>query len=926
MRIPIDLINKYLKNKLNTEEIVNSLEKTEIEVEDIIYSKALDKRLITARVEQIDRHPDADRIQIVKIQTAGGKFAKVVCGAPNVAKGQIVAYAKPGSVLPSGNKISKLSIRGVDSAGMLCSAKELGRSDDHSGIEVLDPDLPLGISLCDIEDSQDIVDIKTPANRFDMLSFIGVAREIAANIDKNSLIEPKCTELSFTKEELTKIEDSKVCKRFMQARLIIDKTSKSPQWLIDSLVAAGMKPINAVVDITNFVMLETGQPSHAYDAKKINTNLKVRFAKKGEQLTTLDGTKIELHKEDLVIVDGKLPIGLAGVVGGKNAETNDETNEIILEVANFNKTTVRKTAIRHGIRTEASSRFEKGLPLPLQEYAFKRLIYLFNKICKAKIQKTANDQLYDWPWIQHIGLRMRKAEKFLGMKLDEKQIVNGLQKRGFEAEHFSIVKEARKHLGKPYKWGANFKQDGIEAFDCGYFVDYIYSLIGKMVGHQCLQLFESGHPVEVSDLKPGDAVFRDGPWEKLTRKERKGLSHVAIYIGNGRIIHAADTYRGKDGQWKKYPKNKQMVIEEPVEVITEDPDYRGARRYVDSFNHTLAVTAPWWREDVKIEQDLFEEVAKIVGYDEMPATLPSLPPTHTNDSQIILDISRLKSLLIDRGFFEIMSYSFVSQSNLKTMGLKKDDHLKVVNPLSLEQEYLRTSLMGSHLQIVKNNDGYLSEKYGFFEISRVYKKDSSKFEKSENWVLAITVVGKQSASKLKSTIDAIDSKYNWGLRFEPAKNGALDDNRSANILVENMTVGTYGQVSNKILKSYFKNPKEISFCEIQLDKLDISIKEFQSQTANDYQLIKRDVTLELDGDIWWQQIVDSTSFDDNTKKIEFIGEFENEKLRKIGRKRLSFSLTLDLGPQPTSQEITRYVNSTVKKIQNTAGLKNSIII
>ncbi|MBA3679022.1 C40 family peptidase, partial [Candidatus Saccharibacteria bacterium] len=626
MKLPIQFVNSYLKNVLSTEQIVQALERTEVEVEEIISSVEIDKKIITAKVLNVSKHPNADRLRIAQVEFNNTK-AIVVCGAPNLAVGLIVAYAQPGTKLLDGTKIEKATIRGEKSAGMLCSAKELGISDDHTGILELDPGLPLGISLCDIENTGDIVDIKTPANRWDMLSVLGLAREISANSHNNQIKEPKVAEIIYKNREVVKVKETGECLRFISLKLSVKQNSTSPQWLVDNLLAAGIRPIHPVVDISNFVMLETGQPSHSYDAHKISGSVQVRFAKEKELLTTLDGTSRTLSKTDLVVADSSGVIALAGVMGGQSTEVDKKTTEVMVEIAHFNKTTVRKSALRHGIRTEASARFEKGLPLPLQDFTAGRLLYLLSDICEAKVIDGPFDQLYSWPWIQHIGLRIRAAEKFLGMKLDEKNILDGLHNRGFEAEHFSITKEARKHLGRPYKWGANFKQDGSSAFDCSYLIDYIYSLIGQMVGHQCLQLFESGKEVDVSELKPGDVIFRDGPWIKLKKEERKGISHAALYIGNGKIIHAVDTVRGKNGEWVKLPKNEQVVREDPVEIITEDPDFRGARRYVDSFNHTVAVTCPWWRTDIRIEQDLFEEIAKIVGYENMPTSLPSQAPT-----------------------------------------------------------------------------------------------------------------------------------------------------------------------------------------------------------------------------------------------------------------------------------------------------------
>ena len=915
MRIPVNLINEYLKIKLTTQEIVDSLEKTEIEVEEIIAAKSLHKNIVTAKILKVDNHPNADKLKLVVIGLKDDKTVRVVCGAPNVEPNQIVAYAKPGSVLPDGSKIGKAVIRGVSSAGMLCSPRELGKSDDHEGIAVLDPDLPHGISLCDIEDTQDIIDIKTPANRFDMLSFVGVAREISANSRNNLLLEPKSINITFDKKEQTKIDDKQICKRFISARIKINNKVKSPQWLVDNLLAAGMRPINPVVDITNFVMLETGQPSHAYDAKKLRSNLQVRFARKNEKLTTLDGSLLDLDKSDLLIVDNNKPIGLAGVIGGKDIETSEESDEIILEVANFDKTTVRRSALRHGIRTEASSRFEKGLPLPLQEYAIKRLVYLYKKICKGELIGEVNDQLYAWPWIQHIGLKIRKAEKFLGMKLDEKQILDGLKKRGFQAEHFSIVKEARKHLGKPYLLGSNFKVNDIECFDCSYLTDYIYSLIGLRIGHTAKEQFDNGngHEVNVEGLKAGDLLFLQRDFEdKNLEKERDGIRHVGLYIGNSQVVEAS------------YDQGKVVVTK--LKQFVESGKLRGARRYVDNFNHTLAITAPWWREDVRIEQDMYEEIAKIVGYSNMPATLPSLPPESYNDHQTIIRMTRLRELLVDRGLFEVMSYSFVSNKHLQNDSLDQDKHLKVVNPLSLEQEFLRTTLMSSHVQIVKNNTNYTQEKYGFFEISRVYEKLKSKSEKSEKWLLAITLVGNEGYMQLKSLLDVLGSKYMWDLKYEPLQNSRYQDGISANILVGDEVIGNYGQFSRDKLKKHYKNPRTISYCEIDIDRLDINIKDFKAKDVENYQLILRDVTIELDDAIWWQQIKDCIRLDDAIKKIEFVGEFKNDDLKKANKKRISFRLILDLGAQPTSQEISNIVNKITQNLLKNKVFKNSTII
>ncbi len=935
MLVPVNFINLYLKKKLKTDDIVAAFERTEVEVEDVARSTSLDKHIVTAKVLKVWQHPNADRLRLAEVSYNKTK-AKVVCGAPNLREGMIVAYAKPGTVLPSGDRIATAVLRGEKSAGMLCSERELGRGDDHSGIAVLDPDLPLGISLCDIDNLGDIVNIKTPANRPDLLSILGLAREVCANSSNNSLVQPSRDEANFESSEIAKIKETGECKRFVSAKLKISQKGKSPDWLVENLKAAGMRPINPIVDITNFVMLETGQPSHAYDSAKLKGSLQVRFAKNGETLTTLDDTDRKVGSNDLVIADSSGVIGLAGVMGGKSTEVDKNTKEIVLEVANFDGSRIRRTATRHGIRTEASARFEKGLPLPLPIYAAERLLYLFKTICQAEVIDGPFDQLYAWPWIQHIGLRVRKAEAFLGVKLDEKQIIEGLKQRGFKAEHFSVTKEARKHLDKPYKWGANYKQDGTNAFDCSYLIDYIYSLIGVYIGHTALAQYNHGKAVEVGNLKPGDVVFYKGKIERsvddhyylkddsgnhIKKKldQKKEVGHNGIYIGQGKVVMAAK-YEYRNKKWVK--RRKQGVIEVDLSEFTQNYGYLGARRYVDNFNHIIAVTAPWWRDDVRIEQDLYEESAKIVGYENMSATLPQLPPTDTSEHTFVPSVMELKKLLAGRGLFEVMTYSFVNKNSLQTASAEVGANLKIVNPLSIEQEYLRSSLLMSHIQTVANNNSYWQDVYGFFEVSRSYIKSSTKKNgKQERWKLAITTVGSDGIELLKNLVYILHSKYGWNMRIAPNNNKNFVDGRSATICVDKKEVGLIGQITPEMLVEH-KISKKVSFAEVDLSSDLLTNPTTKSKPTLPYQLVQRDITIEIASDVWWQDLLDNLPTSDVLKRLEFVSEFANDVLSGQSKKRLSFRVWLDFGPNPQGKQINNRIENIVSELKKHQKMKN----
>ena len=294
MKISVSLVNRYLQKPLSTQLMAETLERTEVEVEDILYAKQLDEKIIVAKVVEVMNHPNADKLKLAKVETDAG-LVGIVCGAPNIAANMTVALAQVGSTLPSGDVIGDAVIRGEKSHGMLCSAKELGWGDDHSGIVELDPSLPLGKSLCDIATTTDVLDIKTPSNRWDYMSYLGLSREIAACLSDNSLVEPESRENEYLDREVVKVKERQLCPVFYSVKVKIKNDINSPKWLVDNLIASGMRSINPVVDITNFVMLEYGQPSHAYDAKKLKGPIGVRFATSAESLQLLDGSVARLN-------------------------------------------------------------------------------------------------------------------------------------------------------------------------------------------------------------------------------------------------------------------------------------------------------------------------------------------------------------------------------------------------------------------------------------------------------------------------------------------------------------------------------------------------------------------------------------------------------------------------------------------------------
>ena len=348
--------------------------------------------LTIGEIIQCEPHPDSDHLHLCKVNI-GSEVLDIVCGAPNARKGIKVIVAKVGAELPGNIKIKKGNIRGQESNGMLCSLYEIGidkkflSEEDKNGICELQEDAPIGadpIKFLELDDN--VIDFELTANRGDLLSVLGMAYELSAIYDK----EVKLPEIShkeygedISKEFETKIETDN-CKLFLTRKAKDVVIKESPRFIQNRLIACGIRPINNVVDISNYVMLELGQPLHFYDANRLGNKILVRMAKDGEKLITLDNQERNLTSEDIVITDGQKTVGLAGVMGGLTTEVEEDTNTIIIESAIFDSVKVRKTSNKI-LRSEASNRFEKGLDPARTYMAMERACQLLEKYADAKI-------------------------------------------------------------------------------------------------------------------------------------------------------------------------------------------------------------------------------------------------------------------------------------------------------------------------------------------------------------------------------------------------------------------------------------------------------------------------------------------------------------------------------------------------------------
>ncbi len=389
MNVSINWLKEYIDlNDKSVKEIADGLTLAGLEAEGFYEISAL-SNVVTAKVIKLEKHPNADKLRIC-IVTDGKENYQVVCGAPNVAAGQIVPFAKIGAVLGD-IKIKEAKLRGVDSFGMICSERELGLTDEHNGIMVLPEDTPLGADINSIAGTGDtIVEFNATPNRPDWLSVIGIAREAAA-VFQRPLKLPECStaESSENVYDLIRvdIEEKEKCPIYF-ARIIKGvKIAPSPLWMQAKLRAAGVRPINNIVDVTNYILMEWGQPLHAFDIRNIDKSIIVRNAFDNEKITALDGKEYTLNKDMLVIADISKPLAIAGIMGGEYTSVMSDTDTVVLECAYFEPSVVRKTSKKLGLTSDSSYRYERGIDYGATEKLADYAANLIAEICGGKVLK-----------------------------------------------------------------------------------------------------------------------------------------------------------------------------------------------------------------------------------------------------------------------------------------------------------------------------------------------------------------------------------------------------------------------------------------------------------------------------------------------------------------------------------------------------------
>ncbi|HLY67068.1 MAG TPA: phenylalanine--tRNA ligase subunit beta, partial [Chloroflexota bacterium] len=632
MRVPLKWLSRYVELDRDAEELAKLLNAAGTEVARIDRVGLEWEQLRVAEILKIEKHPNADRLQLATVNTGAAEMT-VVCGAPNIAVGQKVPFAPVGALI-QGQALEARPIRGVVSEGMLCAADELGLSPDHSGILTLEPAETSGRSIQQVL-GDEVLELEVTPNRSDCLGMIGVAREVAALTGQELRLPSVRLEEqgeSIERQFKLRIDSPELCPRFV-ARLVTDVTiGQSPWWLQSLLHAAGVRAINNVVDVTNFIMLEWGKPIHAYDYDYLRgRQIVVRRAGAGERLTTLDGVERELSDDMVVIADGEGPIGLGGIMGGADSEVKDTTRNLLLESANFDAVTMRRTARKLGMHSEAVRRFERGVDPAVTNVAADHACAWFAELAGGAVAPGRIDIDHLDHTAHAIDFQVSETQRLLGKAYAGEQVQDVLGRLGFE-------------VGDPHP--------------------------------SPLPEGEGAHP---SPLAEGEGILR--------------------------------------------------------------------------------VTVPSWRLDVRQAADLVEEVARTVGYDDLPVTMPEgaipqVPAQPVEWTRRMALEDELRHVLKGAGFSEIVTYSLLSADAQRRVIVNEEElfeppslltglfiePLKLANAMSEEQEYLRTSLLPSILRVYDSNRRHTSSGLKFFEIGRVYWQRLNDLPE-ERKVLALLAAG-----------------------------------------------------------------------------------------------------------------------------------------------------------------------------------------
>ncbi|WP_063658457.1 phenylalanine--tRNA ligase subunit beta [Aliivibrio fischeri] len=785
MKFSESWLREWVKPAINSEELAHQITMAGLEVDEVAPVAGEFTGVKVGKVVECGQHPDADKLRVTKIDIGEEELLDIVCGASNCRLGLTVAVATVGAVLPGNFKIKKAKLRGVPSHGMLCSFSELGIDVESEGILELPEGTTLGVDVRDILELNDVaIDVDLTANRADCFSIRGLAREVGV-LNRADVTEPTIAAVATSIEDAVSIEvkATEACPRYL-GRVIknVNAKAETPIWMQEKLRRCGIRSIDAIVDITNYVMLEQGQPMHAFDLAKIDGGIVVRMAEQDEKLTLLDGNEAKLNDNTLVIADQNKALAIAGIFGGQESGVTSETTDIMLECAFFAPDHIRGRARAYGLHTDSSLRFERGVDSTLQAAAMERATQLLVELCGGEVAPVvAVESEADLPKANTVELRRSKLDGLLGHHIPSTDVVEILTRLGC----------------------------AVESTDTGW-----------------------------------------------------------------------------------------------------------------------TASSPSWRFDIAIEQDLIEEVGRIYGYNNIPNQAPVAALNMNDHKEANQPLKRVRDLLVDRGYHEAITYSFVEPEQQKLI-VPEIEPLILPFPISAEMSAMRLSLWTGLINTVVHNQKRQQPRVRLFESGlRFIPEESAENGMRQEMMLAGIIAGTRGEEHwdiATNTVDFFDLKGDLeavleltanelAYEFKAAKHPALHPGQTAAIVVDGKEVGFIGTVHPELERKFGLNGRTIMF-EIEWDAINTRVIP-EAASVSKFPANRRDIAIVADeaiasGDIVAECLASGGELLTSAKLFDvYRGQGVEE-----GKKSLAIALTLQSVERTLEEaDITSAVDAIVAAI------------
>ncbi len=788
MKISESWLRTYVNPAISTEELVAQITMAGLEVDAVEPVAAQFSGVVVGEVLETEQHPDADKLRVCKVNVGEAEPLQIVCGAANVRAGLKIPASVIGAVLPGDFKIKKSKLRGVESFGMLCSAKELGLVAEAEGLMELPADAPVGTDIREylqLDDNSIEVDL-TP-NRADCLSVEGVAREVAVlnqmalNI---AVIEPVAVTHS---EKLTvTVDAAHACPRYL-GRLIsgVNNKAQTPLWMQERLRRSGLRSLSPLVDVTNYVLLELGQPLHVFDAAKLAGGITVRYATNGETLELLNNQTIMFDEKSLVIADDESALAFAGVMGGNYSAVHEETTKVFLECAFFTPLAIAGKARQFGLHTDSSHRFERGVDFELQNRAIERASQLILDICGGQAGEITDVTTQaELPKREPILLRQEKLNKILGIPFENEIVTSILQRLGM---------------------------------------------------------------------------------------------HVTAQA---------------DG-WK--------------------------------------ITPPSFRFDIAIEADLIEEIARIYGYNNLPNNQILVRSALNQATENVLDLDRVKDLLVDCGYQEAITYSFVDEALQKAIA-PSAEFIRLQNPISADLAVMRTTLWGGLLTAALHNTNRQQTRVRLFESGlRFVQKDGETLQEKMLAGLALGNVATEQWSEKERAVDFYDVKADveamfaltgYSVQFVAVSHETLHPGQSAKILTETGEIVGWLGMLHPTLEQQLGFETPVFLFELSQDLL-LQKQRASFKSLSKFPSVRRDLALLVKEDVNAGDIIGAIqSCSEPLLQDTVIFDVYRGKGVEDGYKSVALSLVLQNQAQTlTDTEIDAIVSTFLETLTQKTGAK-----